>query len=125
MDRSACGIRQFGLILVRVSLFQPRTARNLTCSRRTETKHEAFHYYRGCGLRANRRDAIAPLHLGLGDYRQRSHCSRLVERDRVCNRGRACGDAVAGNAPVTLPGERAAAAEGRPTRIARRTAARG
>ena len=67
-----------------------------------ETKSdEAFHHHRNCPFLIDRLIAIAAFYLGLGSYGQWHDCSSLGERDRFCNRGRACGDGMAGNAQVS------------------------
>ena len=64
-------------------------------AQRKGKKREAFHYHRGCPVRADLIDAVAPLHFGVGGYCEWSHCSDLGKRYRVCDRGGAVGDALA------------------------------
>ena len=60
-----------------------------------EAALETFYYHSSCPFLADRPPAIGPFHLGLGDYGEWSEHSGLGEWDRVRDRGRIGGGALA------------------------------
>ena len=72
-----------------------RTARKPIFILRTEPTREALHDHRGYPFLADRPAAIGPLHFELGGHCKWNYHSSLGEWDRVRDRRRTCGDAMA------------------------------